>query len=104
MLDLNTGKVKKPKTFTEVPIPESFVKLVNDWGNKYQKTERKESIEFRNRNKEKYAWDNDKYEDDQLVTENDRTHTGIPAEFPGIDIDNKDDGSVMELLDDTDKE
>ena len=36
-LDLNTGKVKKPKTFTEVPMPESVVKLVNDWGKKYEK-------------------------------------------------------------------
>ena len=55
VLDLNTGKVKKPKTFTEVPMPDSVVKLVNDWGKKCQKTERKESIKFRNRNKEKYA-------------------------------------------------
>ena len=85
-------------------MPESVVKLVNDWGKKYQKTERKESIEFRNINKEKYAWDNDEYEDDQLVIENDRKHAGPPAEFPGIDIDNEDDSPAMELLEDTDKE
>ena len=63
VLVLNTGRVKKPNTFAEVPMPASVVKLVNDWGKKYQKTERKELIEFRNRNKEKYSWDNDEYED-----------------------------------------
>ena len=78
--------------------------IVNDWGKKYQKTEIKESIEFSSRNKEKYAWDNAKYEDDQLLIENDHTHTGTPADFPGIDIDNEDAGSAMYLLDDTDKE
>ena len=104
VLDLNTGRVKKPKTFTEVPMPASVVKLVNDWGKKYQKTERKESIEFRNRNKEKYSWDNDEYEDDQPVIENDHVYAGIPAEFPGIDIDNEDDGPGMELLEETDEE
>ena len=41
VVDLNTGKVKKPKTFTEVPMPDSIVKLVNDWGKKYQKKRKK---------------------------------------------------------------
>jgi hypothetical protein len=45
-LDINTGKIKKPKTFTEVPIPDSVVKLVNDWGMTCQKTETNESIEL----------------------------------------------------------
>ena len=31
-------------------------------------------------------------------------YEGPPAKFPGIDIDNEDDGPAMELLDDTDKE
>ena len=30
VLDLNTGKVKKPKTFTEVLMPYSVIKLVNN--------------------------------------------------------------------------
>ena len=29
-LNINTGKVKKPKQITEVPMPDSFVKIVND--------------------------------------------------------------------------
>ena len=49
VLDLNIVKVKKPKTFSEVPMPDSVIKLVNDWGKKYQKSERKESSEFRNK-------------------------------------------------------
>ena len=73
---------------------------MNDWDNKYQENERKESIEFRNRNKEKYAWGNDEYEDDNVIIENDRTHVGIPANFPGIDINNEDDRPAIELLND----
>ena len=57
-----------------------------------KKTERKESIEFRNRIKEKYSWDDDEYEDDQPVIANDHAYEGIPAEFLGIDIDSEDDG------------
>ena len=102
--DLNTGKVERPKTSTKVPMPDSVVELVNDWGKRYQKTERKESIKFRNRNKEKYTWDNNEYEDDQMVIENDCAHAGTPEEFPGIDIDNEDDRPAIELLDDTDEE
>ena len=36
-----------------------------------------------------------------MITENDRTHAGIPAEFPGIDINNEDNRPTIELLDDT---
>ena len=41
VVDINTGKVKKPKMFMEVPMPDIVVKLVNDWGNKYQKLKEK---------------------------------------------------------------
>ena len=68
----------------------------------YQKTERKDSVKFRNRNKEKYTWDNGKYEDDQVIIEHDRSHAGTPAEFPDTDIANKDDRPAIELLNDTD--
>ena len=47
VLDLNTGRVKKPKTFTEVPMPASVVKLVNDWGKKYQKQKEKNRLNLR---------------------------------------------------------
>ena len=41
VFDINTGKVKKPKTFTEVLMPDSAMKLVNDWGKKYWKNQKK---------------------------------------------------------------
>ena len=69
-----------------------------------KKNEREELIEFKNRNKEKYVWDDEEYEDDQLVIENDHTHVGTPAEFPGIDINDEDDGPAIELLDDTNED
>ena len=68
-----------------------------------KKTERKESIEFRNRNKEKYVWDNNKYKDNNMFIENDRHQAETPVEFSGIDIDNKDNRPSIELLSDTDK-
>ena len=52
----------------------------------------------------KYAWDNDKYNNDEIVIENDHCHAGTPAEFPGININNEDDGPTIELFDNTDEE
>ena len=85
-------------------MPDSVVKLVNDWGEKYQKVERKESLEFRNRNKEKYAWDNDEYVDDDGDEGIDQRHASTAAEFPGIDLGHEDDGPAIELLGETDEE
>ena len=47
-------------------------------------SKRKESIEFRNRNREKCARDNVEYEDDKLVIKNDQTYAGTPEKFPWI--------------------
>ena len=33
--DLITGKVKKPRMLSGVLMPDSVIKLVNDWGEKY---------------------------------------------------------------------
>ena len=44
MFNINTGKVKKPKTFTEVPMPDSVVEIVNDWGKTHEKTKEKNQL------------------------------------------------------------
>jgi hypothetical protein len=43
------------------------------------KTDRKELIDFRNINKEKYMWDNNEYDNDAMGIKNDRRHAGTPA-------------------------
>jgi hypothetical protein len=37
VLNINTGKVKKPEISTEVPMTDTFGKVVNDWGQRYNK-------------------------------------------------------------------
>ena len=37
IMDLITGHVKKVKNFTQVPMPDSAIKIVNNWGKKYLK-------------------------------------------------------------------
>ena len=103
VLGINIEKVKKPNMFTEVPMPDSVMKLLNDWGKKYQKPERKESLEFRNQNKEPCVWDKDEYNNGMIVIENNPQHAGTLLEFPRIDINDTDNGPVIELPEDTDE-
>ena len=37
VFDLNTGKVKIPENFTQVPMPDRIIKVPNVWGEIYKK-------------------------------------------------------------------
>jgi hypothetical protein len=50
-LDLVTGYVKKVKNFTEVPMPDSAIDLVNKWGKRYQKEKKYDMTKYLNRSK-----------------------------------------------------
>ena len=82
-LALVTGCVKNVKNFTEVHMPESAVDLVNKWGKRYQKEKKNKMVEYLNRLKQRFAWDNDKYD----ILEEETPHANIPAKFPGIVLD-----------------
>ena len=41
VFDLITGKVKKPRTITNYPMPDSIIKLANEWGLCFQKERKK---------------------------------------------------------------
>ena len=47
--DVKTGRVKNNRKFTRVPMPDSVVKLVNNWVKRSQKEHQKKKLEFLNR-------------------------------------------------------
>ena len=65
VFDLKTGVVKKPRTVTQFPCPDRVIALVNAWGRRYQKEERANKIEFLNRKKLKFDWDNDEMDESE---------------------------------------
>ena len=69
MFDLLTGVVKKQECDRVFPIPDRVIGLVDTWGKRYQKEERENKIEFLNRQKLKYDWDNDELMDKGLVAD-----------------------------------
>ena len=84
VFDLKTGTVKKPRSVTVLPIPDSAIKQVDAWGKKYQAEEKKNKLEFLNRKKLQNDWDNDKLEEPEGATE-ELAHPDLSAEFPGIE-------------------
>jgi hypothetical protein len=84
VFDLKTGTVKKPRSITVLPIPDSFVKQVDAWGKKYQAEEKKNKLKFLNRKKLQYDWDNNELEEPEGATE-ELAHPDLSAEFSGIE-------------------
>ena len=105
VFDICTGKVKKPRTITILPVPDRVIVLVNKWGKRFQRESQRHKLEFLNRHKDKYAWDNDDLEDnDMTLVEYEIPHPSIAAEIPGVDLasetpgvspsDTHDDGAI----------
>ena len=84
--DINTGRVKKVKVFDVVPMPDSVVDTVNEWGKKYQKEKKKKMGKFLDRLKRDFAWENDEYD----IPEETPIHPEISVEFPGVLMDSDD--------------
>ena len=95
VFDMKTGRVKKTRTVQQLPMPDSFIADVNKWGlrGKHDRAARK--LEFLNRRKEKFDWDNDDMEDVGIV-ENEMIYPNIPAEFPGLLFDREVSNDVIE--------
>jgi len=88
VFDLLTGVVKKPRSVTEFPIPDRVIKMVDAWGKRYQKEECQNKVKFLNCQKLKYDWENDELPNEGLL-EDDVAHPDIPAEFPGLELENE---------------
>ena len=56
--DLKTGRVKKNRNFTRVPMPDLVAKLVNNWGKRSQKEHQKKKLELLNRLQNCFDWEN----------------------------------------------
>ena len=67
-------------------MPDSFIAEVNKWGLRSKRNKAARKLEFLNRRKEKFDWDNGETEADDLV-EDDVIYPDIPAEFPGLLFD-----------------
>jgi hypothetical protein len=89
-LNLNTGEVIKRAEFTELPMPDSVIKKVEFWADR-DKQEARDSLSFRNRNNERFSWDDDLL-DEPLIEDNapeppSAPFPDIPAEMPGIELE-----------------
>ena len=100
--DINTGCVKKVKTFDVVPMPDTVIDTINKWGEKYQKEKKKKMGKFLDRLKREFSWENDEYD----IPEETLVHPEIDAEFPGILMNSDDEESDLGLddHDETDEE
>jgi len=53
VFDIRSGKVKKPRTVQQLPMPDSFIAEVNKWGLRSKRDKAARKLEFLNRRKEK---------------------------------------------------
>lgn len=85
-LNLETGEVIKRRKMTVLPMPDSVIKKVEYWADR-DKQEARDSLAFRNRNNDRFGWDDDG-DDEPLIEDNAREPAApfpdIPAETPGI--------------------
>ena len=77
-------------------MPDSFIAEVNKWGLRSKRDKAARKLEFLNRRKEKFDWDNDETEADDLV-EDEVIYPEIPAEFPGLLFDRGVSDDVVEV-------
>jgi len=97
VFDIRSGKVKKPRTVQRLPMPDSFIAEVNKWGLRSKRDKAARKLEFLNRRKEKFDWDNDETEADDLVEDVVIYPGEIPAEFPGLLFDRGVSNDVVEM-------
>ena len=87
--DLLTGKLVIRRTFKCLPLPERIIKLVNLWGKTSRSKQFGNTLEFRDRNKVKYDWDNEEIMENKALVEPSSTvvHAGTLAEIPGVELE-----------------
>ena len=68
-------------------MPDSIIQKVTAWAWKFQKEIPKNKIEFLNRHRERFAWDNDDLDDaDEGWVGGDVPHPDLAAEIPGVTV------------------
>ena len=64
-------------------------KKVNNWGGSSGKEDYSMKLEFLNRHRQQYDWDNDELTDDAGLMADDVAHPDITAEIPGIELESE---------------
>ena len=84
--DLETGKVVFRRTITRLPIPTSIIQIINNRLKSQKNADFKNKLEFWDRLKQKYDWENDDLDVTEGNVDSERVsqHMHIPAEIPGV--------------------
>ena len=84
--DLETGRVVLRRNIKVLPMPDSVIQVINDWGKSQKNTDVKNKLEFWDRLKQKYDWENEDLDlgdgkvEEELVSQ----FTHIPAAISGV--------------------
>ena len=54
--DLETGRVILRRVIKVLPMPDSMIKMINDWGKSQKNADFRNKLEFWDRLKQKYSW------------------------------------------------
>ena len=85
--DLITGKVIMRRTIKVLLRPGIILKLANRWRESSRSQQYGNKLEFLDRKKARFDWDNEVIEEDEGLVEpdsNPATHPGILAKNPGV--------------------
>jgi hypothetical protein len=100
VLCLRTGTVLTRRRIDEYPMPNRVIKKVNDLGRRSKRERFGRDLEFLNRKKEKYDWDSAELaEDGMVLLEDEGSHPDIPAEMPGIEMEDEQIGPIPAVED-----
>ena len=85
--DIETGKILQRRTVTQIPWPldNHLVQKVEAWGKKGARAIKRGCIEFLNRKKEKFDWENDDLSDLEVVEEQPKVTDPGVADIPEED-------------------
>jgi len=92
---LTTGMVLKRRNFTEYPMPDKVITKVNQWGSRTKREQFGMKTQFLNRKQKAFDWDNEDSEEEDNLIEQVITHPEIPAEFPGVELEEE---QVQDLI------
>ena len=84
--DLETGKVVFRRTITRLPMPTSIIQVIKNWGKSQKNADFKNKLDFWDRLKQKYDWENDDLDVTEGKVDSDcvSQHMHIPAEISGV--------------------
>jgi hypothetical protein len=94
--NLETKQVIKRRTVTELPMPDRVIRRVINLGKKKAKqTRTSKKLQFLNRHKESFDWDNDDLDGDEVLVEPPPCPTNaLPAELPGVLLESDQDDTA----------